>query len=403
MNEKNSLIKVWLILGAFLYPLWSVLIYFFLPHEYDQPFERLILSAIYIIFLFLSYKSKFKPKCFEPLAYTLVFSMITHFYSLAYRSQFGELYQFGVFIIAGSTSFIFLSKKASVLNCIYSTLILLIVAFKTSIPIKTTYIMALGILTIHIVSMVILYVTLRLSEKIAQQRVEMNNSARLASLGEMAGGIAHEINNPLAVIHGHIAKMKRMKKKDLLTDEEFLKITDQILGVIERIVVIIKSLRKFARDDSQSGFHESQLTDIVDEVIQLTAEKLKHLEIKVEHIKPDWNTTINCREVQISQVLFNLISNSIDAIEHLDSKWIKISYEKEKNNIILNFTDSGLGIPIKNKDKILEPFFTTKPVGKGTGLGLSISHGIMMEHSGNIEINLDSINTQFKLLFPEKM
>ena len=402
MEEKEKLLKVWLVLGALLYPSWSLLITYAFPNENDLFYQRLLLSGIYILSLILERKVDFIKKHFESIAYFLVFFMLTHYYYLAYLSGYSLLYQLGTFIVTGTTSFVFLRRKVAIFNTFYSLFILLVVAYLTNLESKILLILAPGILTIQIVAFVILHVTISLSDELIKQRIEMTNSSRLASLGEMAGGIAHEINNPLAIIHGYIAKMKRMKKKELLNDEEFYRITEQILNVVDRIVVIIKSLRKFARNDGNSQFEQKNMTEIVEEVIQLTSKKLKLLSIKVEHNIPEWDPIIECREVQISQVLFNLFSNSIDAIENLEEKWINISYEKDDEKITMSFTDSGTGIDKDISEKILEPFFTTKAVGKGTGLGLSISHSIMQEHKGNIELDSSSQNTKFKLYFCQK-
>jgi signal transduction histidine kinase len=112
------------------------------------------------------------------------------------------------------------------------------------------------------------------------------------------------------------------------------------------------------------------------------------------------NCQIIAREVEISQIIVNLLSNSVDAIEHLEQKWIKITSQYQDDCVELSFCDSGNGIDKAVADKIMEPFFTTKEVDKGTGLGLSISKGIIESHGGKLFIDHSKPNTTFVMRIP---
>lgn len=167
-----------------------------------------------------------------------------------------------------------------------------------------------------------------------------------------------------------------------------------------RIHTIIKSLRNFSRDGEQDEMVVASLDQIISETLDLCQERMKSKNIRpiLHNVEP---LDINCRPVQISQVFVNLISNSIDAISEQESPWIEISTKRLKDNYVeISFVDSGGGIPEKIRNRILQPFFTTKEVGEGTGLGLSISVGIIQAHGGTLELDSDHPHTRFVITLP---
>ncbi|MBY0315470.1 MAG: GHKL domain-containing protein [Bdellovibrionales bacterium] len=111
---------------------------------------------------------------------------------------------------------------------------------------------------------------------------------------------------------------------------------------------------------------------------------------------------IQCRSVEISQVFLNLLDNAFDAIHQLEEKWVRVELRDLDESIEMSFTDSGWGIPECLKDKIMQPFFTTKEVGKGTGLGLSIAHGIIEAHQGQLFLDSTSTHTRFAVRLPKQ-
>ena len=238
-------------------------------------------------------------------------------------------------------------------------------------------------------------------EVIQRQQVQMIESDRLRSLGEMAGGIAHEINNPLAIISATTARLKR-QLADSDRDIEKMKLSvDKISQTVDRMAKIIVGLRNFSRDGSNDPFGVVTANALIAEVLDLCAERLKIHNVSVSISGFD-ETIIQCRQVQISQVLVNLINNADDAIEARAEKWIRIDASQSHDQYIIRVTDCGEGIPEPIVAKLMDPFFTTKPVGKGTGLGLSISREIIKKHGGTLEYNPASPNTQFVITLPLK-
>ncbi len=240
--------------------------------------------------------------------------------------------------------------------------------------------------------------------ELEEQKAIAFHASKMSSLGEMAGGIAHEINNPLAIIASSIGLMRKMQEKGKMTPEKFNNILDNINATLERVSKIISGLRTVSRRTDEDDFRFITMLDMMTDVLGLCSEKFKnygiHIDINLED--PLYQIELYCDQVQFSQVLVNLISNSYDAIEMLEEKWVKIRLEQRGNYLILSIEDSGKGIPKEIKEKIFQPFYTSKPIGKGTGLGLSISKKILEKHGGSLEIDNESKNTRFIMTIPFK-
>ncbi len=239
------------------------------------------------------------------------------------------------------------------------------------------------------------------SKKLIQlQQKDLVASSRLSSLGEMAGGIAHEINNPLAIIVGRLALLRTLLEKvEFKSSETALRHVDKMTETSHRITKIVKGLRVFARDGSQDAFEEVTVQAIVEDTFSFCAERFKAHGIVLTNACDPF-TKIKCIPVQLGQVLLNLLNNAHDAVRGQENAWVKIESSHEDDWVILAVSDSGKGIPEDIADQIMLPFFTTKAVGEGTGLGLSISQGMIKSMNGELTLNRHSKNTQFLIKIP---
>ncbi len=237
------------------------------------------------------------------------------------------------------------------------------------------------------------------AKKIAEKNYELERqksiqSSKLASLGELSAGVAHEINNPLAIIHGYALLMER----NFSESKEMSHFTQEITKSCVRISEIVSSLKKFSRANDKAEFSPCKLVDIAFESIALTSNKsIRELVVVNKDFQSD--SYILCNEIEVEQVIVNLINNAIDAVKGLEEKWIKVSILENGEELMLKVEDSGSGIDGDVLDKLFDPFFTTKDTGEGTGLGLSISKGILDEHGASIEVDTASPNTCFVVNF----
>lgn len=242
------------------------------------------------------------------------------------------------------------------------------------------------------------------NKKLEQERAKSIANSKMASLGEMASGIAHEINNPLTIILNRMDQLKVMLSKPGADMPTAIKEIDKIESTFERIAKIIRGLKAFSRNADNDPMISCDLNSIVDETLELCLERFKTHGVEIKTSGLHHLMYLSCRPSQISQVLLNLLNNSFDAISQSQAPWIHIDVrlltEKMTTYIQLNVTDSGKGIPQAIADKMMDPFFTTKDVGQGTGLGLPISKGIIEDHSGNLWLDRESENTRFVIELP---
>lgn len=250
--------------------------------------------------------------------------------------------------------------------------------------------------------------------KLKGQKAQLLHQEKLASIGQLSAGIAHEINNPtgyvksnlttlvdyiagfksaLELYKGFVAnhalngdektKLEEMLKKleidYLLSDVDEL-LSDSLEGT-QKIQQIVSNLKDFARADS-SDAEPVSLNECVNDVLKIIEPSIKYKAKVVTELSeiPD----VLGKKGELSQVILNLVTNAADAI--VDQGEIKVRTYRKDNLACLSVSDTGSGIPPENLNRIFDPFFSTKEVGSGTGLGLSISHGIVKSHSGTLSV-----------------
>lgn len=235
----------------------------------------------------------------------------------------------------------------------------------------------------------------------AEQQARMVSVSKMSALGEMAGGIAHEINNPLMVVS---LKAERLLKRALAGDinnEIVVDYAQKIFQTAKRIAAIVNALKATAREGSSDSFEFEKIDKIVQDTIELCKDRFRHNNVQLNIEICPGEPMLECRQVEISQILLNLLNNAFDAVAEHPKKSVSLTVKEVDDCLEIDVVDSGPGIPLEVREKLMKPFFTTKGIGKGTGLGLSISKGIAESHGGSLLLDLSSPQTRFVLRLPK--
>jgi len=238
--------------------------------------------------------------------------------------------------------------------------------------------------------------------KTTERHLEMAKNSRLESIGTLAGGVAHEINNPLAIILGYAQKLARIAPNRDSTPEMLTELSEKIQVTALRIGKIVGSLRMLAKDGDDEAFELIHARDAVLGTLELLRTKAETDGIEFRMKFHEDESLIRARPSQISQVCLHLLANAIDALDGAKEKWIQIETQDSEDFVELAFVDSGPGIPADIRDQIMLPFFTTKDPGLGTGLGLSIGLRVAREHGGDLYLDSRSPHTRFVVRFPKQ-
>jgi PAS domain S-box-containing protein len=231
---------------------------------------------------------------------------------------------------------------------------------------------------------------------------QIEASARLSALGMMAGGVAHEINNPLAIIHGAAMDLlRRVRAYGSVPLDIAARNAERIVETSDRIAKIVKSMRHLAREGSHDKVRPTPVTRILAETLEVCRQRFKHHGVNLLLPTLDPALSVSCRQVQIEQVLLNLLQNAFDSVAELPGeRWVRLAAVVGEDAVEFSVTDSGPEIPQQLRAKIMEPFFTTKDVGKGIGLGLSLSRRIVEDHGGKLDLRAEHGHPCFSFRLP---
>ena len=237
---------------------------------------------------------------------------------------------------------------------------------------------------------------------------QLIQASKMATLGEMSAGVAHELNQPLSVIKTSASFLtKKIDRKEQVSPDILRELADEMDSQVDRASLIINHLRQFGRKTDIRKVNV-QLNDCIRGTFTVLGRQLEVHGIEVELELDEELPPIKGDRNRLEQVFLNLIMNARDAMDekaelagHDVEKILRISSKREKDEVVVIISDTGSGMSEEVKEKIFEPFYTTKPVGKGTGLGLSISFGIVRDYDGSIEVeSVEGKGTTFSIRFP---
>lgn len=240
----------------------------------------------------------------------------------------------------------------------------------------------------------------RAMDELRRTRQQMIHSAKYAYLGEMASGVAHELNNPLTVIKG----LSQYLGKGRAGPEKTAQVAAKVEDAADRMANIIRHMREYARQSGGIRKSGLDLCRLIRNAFMLHDEQLRIHNISVDLDLPAEPVIIDGDPNRLESVFRSLILNSRDAFEERGSEErgrISVQVQKKADRILVQFEDDAGGMPKEICDRVFEPFFTTREVGKGRGLGLSVSYGIMGEHAGEMQLqNNPGLGVCFELGFP---
>jgi signal transduction histidine kinase len=243
---------------------------------------------------------------------------------------------------------------------------------------------------------------LALEQYLDEERHRLMASQRLNSLAGIASGLAHEINNPLAIISGYAEQLFAQAEKGSLTNDRLIFTTRKLIEACERCHRIIEGLKTFARDGSSDPFELCSVNDWVQSTLFLLQERLQAAGIQMIFKPLLQDIQIEGRRLQLTQSLFNLLVNACEAAMQNIAPLVTIEPEDRGGDIKLKIKDNGPGIPESLHVRIFEPFFTTKDQSRSVGMGLSTAKGMIEQHHGSIEFTSQPGTTCFTIVLPKK-
>lgn len=240
--------------------------------------------------------------------------------------------------------------------------------------------------------------------ELKETQEQLHNAEKLASIGQLAAGVAHELNNPIGTIMIYSSMLKRSAEKENLRND-FSEDLNQIIEEAGRCKNIVGNLLNFARH-RELKINKFNLYKVLSDIVKTISINpvCSNSNINLNNSLSEDDLTIEGDSDQIKQVFLNIINNACEAVEESDIKNISINLKKESEKIVVDIIDTGCGIPEENIKKLFTPFFTTKKIGRGTGLGLAISYGIIKMHKGDISVKSGVGNgTAFSVKLPYRL
>ena len=236
-------------------------------------------------------------------------------------------------------------------------------------------------------------------QELREKQEQLVQAGKLATLGELTTGVAHELNNPLNNIGLFIGNVLDHVRLGRFEPADVIEELENAMEQVRKATAIISHLRTFGRAAPVS-VEAVDVDEVIERSLLLMQEQLRLRGIEIELDLAPEELIVLGNAIQLEQVFINLLTNARDALSESRGKTIKIATSREADWISIRFSDTGPGIPRELEKRIFDPFFTTKEVGTGTGLGLSITYSIVKEHGGNISVEPKRRGARFLIELP---
>lgn len=236
-------------------------------------------------------------------------------------------------------------------------------------------------------------------ETFMQETAKLLHTSKISALSDMAGGLAHEVNNSLQIILGSQQQIQRDLNKNSMNSDYVQEKFQLMDKSIKKISEVIMGLKYFSQEMDKPEKDIVPLKTIIERSLSYTFEMLKahNVEVDMGDVPP---VNVFAHQFQITQIIFNLIKNADDAMSKNETKNLQIKFLIKEGFVFIRFIDNGKGISAENQSRLFQPFFSTKDINLGTGLSLSISKGIALDHGGDLFFDSYEKNTTFVLKLP---
>ena len=248
----------------------------------------------------------------------------------------------------------------------------------------------------------------RMERELEEERAQRNQ--RIEVLARLSSGLAHEIKNPLAIIHARASDLAEMASEGDVDRAQIEKTCASIVQTSDRAIRILRGIAAMARVGTHDPMQPASMYEIVEQAVDLMREQYRMSGIQLTADLPLNLPMVECREVEISQILVNLLNNAFDAVDgdSLSERWVRVQvstqpgaeHENQIERLQIEVIDGGPGVAPEHKERLMQAFFTTKPVGAGMGIGLSTSRAIAEDHGGRLELRNYDGHTCFRLTLP---
>lgn len=237
-------------------------------------------------------------------------------------------------------------------------------------------------------------------EALEIERAKVVQASKLSALGQMAGGVAHELNSPLGAIILNVDLMSETLKSGKVEVAFFQDRLAQVTKTSIHMSKIISAMKDMSRDSSHEPLTPLRIEKWIDDTLSFCEQRFRSGGVKLNINRKNFEYVCAVRPVHMQQVLLNLLNNAFDAVQSSEEKWVALDVNIEGEFVRLAISDSGHGIEQEHRERLFEPFFSTKDFGQGTGLGLSVSRALMKQQNGNLFHLENAKHTTFVLQIP---
>lgn len=405
MNLNSNLTKIKLTawLGAFLYLPWYWVMPILYPGTWNPFLPRFLVCVLMWMTGLFVWKWPNKQNIAEILFDLVFHAIVIHHFVMVYFNPDEIIYRYTFFLVT--------VMAGTLVHSFGSYLLLVMVVLSCKLSLILTHMGSANLkfeifeFALWSLQFIIIGIIVRANFKIREEIQVLSNKAaedsKMVALGTMAGGVAHEVNNPLTIIKftAELLKLRSSKEEEDSLLSENKEEIDRIMTGVDRVAKIVSSLQMIKSNSQIETLETLNLESFMTEFLQAQHSTLleKSIQIRTANIP---KVKIKARKSDLMKALSSIVENSIEALQNSSKKNIIVGFVVDPEYLKISFRDSGAGVPAKIQNQIMNPFFTTKEIGQGYGLGLSIAKSIIESHNGKLIFIPSAEGAIFQILIP---